>query len=234
MLDGHFRTPIERWMRPVGVSVKRAGISADAVTVAGLVMSIGCAFAVGSGALRLGVVLLALTGIPDTLDGAVAKASGTTSQRGAFFDSVSDRVTDALLFGAVAWYLASQPDPGYRPIVAFAAFATATLPSYIRAKADALGLVAKGGLVERAERFLILGAGLLFDQLLIASLALLIALNLATAGQRFAKVWTEASRPLPQPRQRQRRRGSDTSPAVERWRARREANRARSGTRRNG
>ena len=82
MLDGHFRTPIERWMRPVGVSVKRAGISADAVTVAGLVMSIGCAFAVGSGAVRLGAVLLARPALPDPPPPAWATRTPGAAQRG--------------------------------------------------------------------------------------------------------------------------------------------------------
>ena len=121
MLDGRFRGQIETWVKPIGMSVKRAGIPADAITAIGLAMSVACAIAVGSGALRVGVILLALTGIPDTLDGAVAKASGTSSQRGAFFDSVSDRVTDALLFGGVAWYLSSLPDTSRQlPVLAFA------------------------------------------------------------------------------------------------------------------
>ena len=66
-------------------------------------------------ALRAGLLLLVLTALPDVLDGAVAKASGTASPRGAFFDSVVDRVSDALLLGGVAWYLAStQPRPHRR------------------------------------------------------------------------------------------------------------------------
>lgn len=236
MLDGRFRGQIETWVRPLGMSVKRAGIPADAITATGLLMSVACAIAVGAGALRLGVLLLALTGIPDTLDGAVAKASGTSSQRGAFFDSVSDRVTDALLFGGVAWYLASDADGSrYLPVLAFAAFATAVLPSYIRAKADALGLDAKGGLVERAERFVILGLGLLFDRFLVASLVVLVVLNMATAIQRFAKVWTHASKPQPMPRPataRRRPRSAATSPAAERWQARRAEARERARSRR--
>lgn len=237
MLDGRFRGQIETWVRPLGMSVKRAGIPADAITAAGLVMSVACAVAVGSGALRVGVLLLALTGIPDTLDGAVAKASGTSSQRGAFFDSVSDRVTDALLFGGVAWYLAGQTNQSrYLPVLAFAAFATAVLPSYIRAKADALGLDARGGLVERAERFVILGVGLLFDRFLVASLVVLIVLNMATAIQRFVKVWTQASKPQPLPRstspRRRARATTTTSPAAERWQARRAAARDRARARR--
>lgn len=234
MLDGRFRTQIERWFKPMGHSLKRAGIPADAITAVGLGMSVACAIAIGSGALSLGVLLLALTGIPDTLDGAVAKASGTSSQRGAFFDSVSDRVTDALLFGGVAYYLSTLPDASRQlPIVAFAAFATAVLPSYIRAKADALGLVAKGGLVERAERFIILGAGLLFDRFLVASLVLLIVLNLATSVQRFAKVWTSAGKPQPMPRsmERRRQRTAARSKAAERRIARRDAARERAALR---
>lgn len=236
MLDGRFRGQIETWVKPVGMSVKRAGIPADAITAVGLAMSVACAIAVGAGALRLGVILLALTGIPDTLDGAVAKASGTSSQRGAFFDSVSDRVTDALLFGGVAWYLASQTDQSrYLPVLAFAAFGTAVLPSYIRAKADALGLDARGGLVERAERFVILGAGLLFDRFLIAALVVLVVLNMATAIQRFVKVRNQASKPLPMPRPaaaRRRSRASTPSPAAARWQARRAEARERARTRR--
>jgi CDP-diacylglycerol--glycerol-3-phosphate 3-phosphatidyltransferase len=236
MLDGRFRSEIERWVRPVGMSVKRAGIPADAITAVGLAMSVACAIAVGAGALRLGVILLILTGVPDTLDGAVAKASGTSSQRGAFFDSVSDRVTDALLFGGVAFYLASRTAQSrYLPVLAFAAFATAVFPSYIRAKADALGLDAKGGLVERAERFVILGLGLLFDQFLVASLVVLIVLNLATAVQRFAKVWRTADKPqkiVRTPSARRRPRTSGESLAAERWRARRAEFRERSKARR--
>ena len=72
-------------------------------------MALGASLAIANGALRGGLVLLALTAIPDVLDGAVAKASGTASPRGAFFDSVADRFTDALLLGGVAWYLAIDP-----------------------------------------------------------------------------------------------------------------------------
>lgn len=236
MLDGRFRAPIERWMRPIGMSVKRAGIPADAITAVGLVMSVGCAVAIGAGWLGVGLVLLILTGVPDTLDGAVAKASGTSSQRGAFFDSVSDRVTDALLLGGVAWYLAADPaNSRYLPVLAFAAFATTSFPSYIRAKADALGIEAKGGLVERAERFVILGLGLLFEQLLIASLVVLIVLNLATSVQRFATVWTQASkpvRPVSERAARRRQRVDARSATAARWQARRAAARERARARR--
>lgn len=232
MLDGRFRSQIETWVRPVGMSVKRAGIPADAITCVGLAMSVGCAVAIASGSLTLGFLLLILTGIPDTLDGAVAKASGTSSERGAFFDSVSDRVTDALVFGGLAWHF-SVTSNGLLPVLAFAAFVTSVLPSYIRAKAEALGLKGGGGLVERAERFIILGLGLLFAPLLVASLFVMIALNLATAAQRFVHVWHEAAQPVTARSVRPaRRRSQGTSPAAERWKARRADARARARDRR--
>ena len=65
--------------------------------------------------------------------------------------------------------------------------------SYIRAKADALGFDARGGIVERAERFIILGLGLLFSPLLLIALAVIVVLNVITAGQRFVKVWNQAT-----------------------------------------
>lgn len=236
MLDGRFRSSIEVWTRPIGRSVRKTGVTADQVTFAGLVMSVLAAVTIGAGHLGWGCVLLALTGIPDTLDGAVAKASGTASQRGAFFDSTMDRVTDALLFGGVAFYLAGNPDYSPRTMMwAFAAFGTAVLPSYIRAKADALGLEAKGGFVERAERFIILGIGLVVEPLLVWTLVLLVALNTLTAVQRFAKVWTLADKPVVVPRStraRRKARVGTKTPASVRWEARRAAARERASARR--
>ena len=196
MFDGHWRTPVDRGLAPIGASLRRAGVTADTITVAGILMASAAAFAIGSGHLHLGLLLLILTGIPDALDGAVAKASGTSSSRGAFFDSVSDRLTDALLFGGVAWYLAST-EPGRIMMLPVALMAAAMLVSYQRAKAESLGFTAKGGLMERAERFIALGFGLLFSNLLIPVLWVMFVLTAFTAVQRFVKVWRQASGKAP-------------------------------------
>jgi CDP-diacylglycerol--glycerol-3-phosphate 3-phosphatidyltransferase len=197
MFDGRFRTEAEQALRPVGANLKRAGVTADQLTALGVVMAVAAAVAIGNGAFRAGLVLLALTALPDVLDGAVAKASGTASPRGAFFDSVSDRVTDALLLGGVAWYL-STTQPGRLAVLPLAVLAASMLISYERAKAESLGFDAKGGLMERAERIIALGVALLFDSLLVPILWVMLVLTVATAGQRFAKVWSQASsdRPL--------------------------------------
>ncbi len=192
MFDGNWRTAVDRALIPIGVSLRRTGISADAVTITGIAMAGAAAYFIGQGWFRWGVLFLALTGVPDALDGAVAKASGTVSDRGAFFDSVSDRLTDAILFGGVAWYLASN-EPGRIMMLPVAIMAAAMMVSYQRAKAESLGFDAKGGIMERAERFIVLGIGLLFNEVLIPILWVMFALTAFTALQRFAKVWRQAS-----------------------------------------
>jgi CDP-diacylglycerol--glycerol-3-phosphate 3-phosphatidyltransferase len=212
VFDGRWRTTVEQGVKPVGSALRRTGISADHLTATGLVMAGATAVAIGSGHLFVGLVLLGLAAIPDLLDGAVAKASGTASTRGAFFDSVADRVTDALVLGGIAWHFAVDRG-GLAPMLPFAVLGTSALISYERAKAESLGFNAKGGLMERAERIIVLAIGLAFPVLLVPVLWLMLATTLLTAGQRFVKVWKQASVELP------------TKPptrTTERWRAWRE------------
>ncbi len=75
----------------------------------------------------------------------------------------------------------------------FAVMAVSSVISYQRAKAESLGLSAKGGLMERAERIVLLCLGLLFEPLLIPVLWVMLALSAITAGQRFVKVWKQAA-----------------------------------------
>jgi CDP-diacylglycerol--glycerol-3-phosphate 3-phosphatidyltransferase len=209
MFDGRWRTSVEKGLRPVGANIRRTGVTADHLTGLGLVMAMAAAVAIGNGALRGGLLLLVLAAIPDLLDGAVAKASGTASSWGAFFDSVADRVTDALLLGGVAWYLASA-EGGHQAVLPLAVLAASMLISYERAKAESLGFNARGGLMERAERIVMLAFGLLFDSLLVPVLWVMLVLTMFTAVQRFVRVWQQASQPRP-------------APELSRWRGRRTA-----------
>jgi CDP-diacylglycerol--glycerol-3-phosphate 3-phosphatidyltransferase len=209
MFDGRFRAEAERTLKPVGAQLKRTGITADHLTVLGIVMAALAAISVANGALRLAFVLGVLAALPDVLDGAVAKASGTASSRGAFFDSVADRFTDALFLLGIAWYLSG--DGGRIALLPMAVLAASMLISYERAKAEALGYQAKGGLMERAERLVLLGLGLLFNQLLIPILWVMLVLTLVTAGQRFVKVWKQASDEVPARPMRDRPRARRTT-----------------------
>jgi CDP-diacylglycerol--glycerol-3-phosphate 3-phosphatidyltransferase len=226
MFDGRWRSTFEKGLRPLGTSIRRTGITANHLTTTGLVMAVAAAVTIANGWLRAGLLLLVLTAVPDVLDGAVAKASGTASPRGAFFDSVIDRISDALLLGGVAWYLDSTQG-GRVSILPLAVLAASMLISYERAKAESLGFDARGGLMERAERLVFLGFGLLFESLLVPVLWVMLLLTVFTAGQRFAAVWAQASAPQVQPlaaRWRSRRVARSTERA---WRRRSLASRRR-------
>jgi CDP-diacylglycerol--glycerol-3-phosphate 3-phosphatidyltransferase len=190
MLDQRWRAEFERGLQPVGVALRTAGVTADHLTATGLVMSAVTAVLIGSGRLGLGTVALVASALPDLLDGAVAKASGRASARGAFFDSVSDRVSDSLVLSGVAWYYAGRHP--HLAVLAVAVLALSSLISYERAKADSLGFDARGGLMERAERVVLLAFGLAFGVLTVA-LEIMAVLTAITAGQRFVKVWRQAS-----------------------------------------
>lgn len=222
MFDGNLRVPFDKAVAPVGAALQKIGVSPDFITAVGVAMSAACAAAIGTGHFFSAAVLLALTGLPDALDGAVAKAGGTSGPRGAFLDSVSDRVSDGLIFaGAAFWFLdGDNPRMAMLPI---ALLISASVVSYMRAKAESLGYDAKGGLMERAERFIALGIGLLFSSIFTAVLWLMLVLTLATAAFRFVKVWRQASQmpPLNPPRPLSRRRKAREGSLSQRARAQR-------------
>lgn len=195
MFDGKFRAPVDAAVKPLGAALRKTKLTPDHLTVVGLVVGAGAAVAVGSGRLRWGLLLVILAALPDLLDGALAKASNTSSQRGAFFDSTVDRVTDAFLLGGIAYYFATTEDPRLA-VLPFAVSAVSSVVSYQRAKAESLGLEAKGGLMERAERIVVLCIGLLIEPWLDGALVwilwgMLVLISI-TAVQRFVKVWKQA------------------------------------------
>lgn len=198
MLDGRWRHAVDRSTKPVGVALVRLHVTADVLTAVGLVMSAVTALVVASGHLVWGIVMLFPTGLPDLFDGPVAKVSGTASVRGAFFDSVADRLSDALLLGGVAWYLVARHH-GEAALLPLAILAVTQLISYQRAKAELLGLAAKGGLMERAERFILLGvcfmAGAVSVGAFVPALWVYLGLVSATAAGRFVRVWQDAEGP---------------------------------------
>ena len=196
MFDGKFRAPVDAAVKPLGAALRATRLTPDHLTVIGLLVGAASAVAVGAGHLRIGLVLVILAAVPDLLDGALAKASNSSSQRGAFFDSTIDRITDALLLGGIAYYFAETEDPRLA-VLPFAVSAVSALISYQRAKAESLGLDAKGGLMERAERIVVLCVGLFIEPWLDGALVWILwgmlVLITITAVQRFVKVWKQAA-----------------------------------------
>jgi CDP-diacylglycerol---glycerol-3-phosphate 3-phosphatidyltransferase len=192
MFDGRWRTAVDRTTGPVGETLHRHGITADVLTATGLVSATATAVLVASGHFHLAILFLIITGMHDLFDGPVAKAAGTASVRGAFFDSVTDRVADAVLMFGCAWYLLDR-DHGHIALLPMAILAVIALVSYERAKAESLGLSAKGGLMERAERMVLLGIAFISTVIFVPVLWIMLVLVSFTAVSRFVMVWNAAS-----------------------------------------
>lgn len=198
MFDGNLRKPFDAAVAPVGAGLQRIGVSPDVITGIGVLMAGACAVAIANGRFFLAFILLLATGIPDALDGAVAKAGGIAGPRGAFLDSVSDRLSDGLIFAGATWYYLVGDDPRMA-MLPVALLIASLLISYMRAKAESLGFDAKGGLMERAERFIALAVGLAISSLFTPVLILMLVLTIGTAVFRFHKVWVQASAGRPRP-----------------------------------
>ncbi len=190
MFDGRWRASFQQGQKPIGANIRRTGSTADHLTAAAVVLAGAAAVAIGNGALRAGLLLLVLCALPDLLDGAVAKASGSAGPRGAFFDSVVDRLSDAaVLIGVVFWAAANGP-ARVAPLAA-GVLALSLAVSYVKARAQSLGFDCEVGIAERPERLIVLGAALVTG-LVEPGLWLLLAATAITVGQRVVHVWRQA------------------------------------------
>jgi CDP-diacylglycerol--glycerol-3-phosphate 3-phosphatidyltransferase len=137
----------------------------------------------------LAAVVFVLGSLLDILDGALARAGGKTTPFGAFIDSTTDRVSEGFMLTAIAWVLATTHHPVF-VAVAVAAVAGSFLVSYTRARAEALGLRGDVGIGSRAERVVVITAGLVLAPwgVLPWSLVLLACTAWITVGQRVLHV----------------------------------------------
>ena len=139
--------------------------------------------------LLIGGVLVLVAGLFDILDGALARFTNRTTRFGALLDSTFDRLSEALLlFGLLILYLNS--DYTIEILLIFGVMVGSFLISYIRARAEGLGIECKTGLFTRAERVIILALGLIVNQVLIA-LIILAVFTFITVVQRLVHVWQQ-------------------------------------------
>jgi CDP-diacylglycerol---glycerol-3-phosphate 3-phosphatidyltransferase len=176
--------------------LEEAKVTPDALTISGVALCIAGSVAVffeyaGWGFYWLGAVLFVIGSVLDVLDGALARSRGIGSPFGAFLDSTVDRVGEGFMIGAIGLVL-MRHDQVWGVGLAFAAVAGSFLVSYARARAEALGLRGDVGLGSRAERVVVITAGLvlapLHEFLLPAAIALLTATAWMTVVQRVLAV----------------------------------------------
>ncbi len=140
-------------LAPVVSLFLRLGISPDAVTLVGtLGVAAGALVFFPQGMLWQGVVFITAFVFSDLVDGQMARQSGRSSVFGAFWDSTLDRVGDAAVFGGLLLFFAGPGDSYLYLCLSLYCLAAGSLTSYARARAEALGLDAKGGIAERADR----------------------------------------------------------------------------------
>jgi CDP-diacylglycerol--glycerol-3-phosphate 3-phosphatidyltransferase/CDP-diacylglycerol--inositol 3-phosphatidyltransferase len=148
-----FRAFWTKVFSPVARLFLRLGISPDAVTVVGTVgVCAGALIFFPRGQMLVGVLVITAFVFSDLIDGHMARLSGSASKWGAFLDSTLDRFGDAAIFAGLAMYYVGPGDSEPLTALALYCLVMGSVTSYARARAEALGMQAKGGIAERADR----------------------------------------------------------------------------------
>jgi len=197
VLNAKIRGIWDKGMKPVGGFIGRSGVTPNQITLLGVVVQAVVSYLIVRDRLTEAGFVLIAAALLDTVDGAVAKARGLTSKFGAFLDSTMDRLSDALVFLPIAWLYLAEPaadraDQEWVAAVAFAALVLSFLVSYAKARAEGLGFDCNVGLIERAERLIIMIVALVFNDLLPAALVVLALASLVTLVQRMVHVHKQA------------------------------------------
>jgi CDP-diacylglycerol--glycerol-3-phosphate 3-phosphatidyltransferase len=153
------RAIVSHVVLPTARFLLRAGVSPNAVTVAGTVGVLFGAYLGAIGELFWGTVVVTSFALTDALDGTMARMRGGAAKFGALLDSSMDRIADGAVFGAVVYYMARQGNPYGGTVAALLSLVAGQVVSYVKARAQSLGLDADVGIAERLERLLVLGAG---------------------------------------------------------------------------
>src|SRR3954462_14928199 len=206
MLGVNARPKVAKVLAPVVARLARAGVTPDMVTLTGTLGSIaGAVFLIGTGHLFWGAFTVTLLVLLDLLDGALARARGGGSLFGAVLDSTGDRAADAAIFGALVWWYSGAGDNRLLVLLALVCLVLGVLTSYVKARAEGVGLTCDVGIVERLERLLLVlfGTGLSglgVPYALHVALWLLVAGSAVTVAQRTLAVRRAAAgAPLPVP-----------------------------------
>ncbi len=182
---------MRRWGRvivdPIARITGQTGISPNAVTFIGFLLTAVVASLLAGGYLQLAGILLIVAAFFDAIDGSMARQLQRTTPFGAFLDSTTDRFSEAVLFLGVLIHF--QEKGAYTGVIlTYIAIVGSLMVSYTRARAEGIGISIKGGLLTRFERIVVLIAGLLLNQLTI-TLWILAVLTNFTALQRIWLTW---------------------------------------------
>jgi len=192
MLDVRARKKVSRVVDPVARLLARTGATPTMVTITGLALSVAGSVLIASGRLAVGATILGAGAALDILDGVLARVTGTESSRGALLDSFTDRVGEVAMWTGLAFYLGERAEAALVTL-SIVAVCGSLLTPYLRAKAEALGIEGKGGLMGRAERLLVFGFGVGLEgaglPTLEAAIWIVAVGAWVTVIQRFVRTW---------------------------------------------
>jgi CDP-diacylglycerol---glycerol-3-phosphate 3-phosphatidyltransferase len=157
------RPVVEKVIAPTVRGLARGGVTPDLITVVGTLGAVaGSVLLFGTGQLFWGTVVVTVSVLLDLLDGALARARGGGTVFGAVLDSVGDRAADAAIFGALIWWYSGAGNNRLLVLLALLCLVLGVLTSYIKARAEGVGIACNVGIVERLERLLLVlfGTGL--------------------------------------------------------------------------
>ncbi|UCH51459.1 MAG: CDP-alcohol phosphatidyltransferase family protein [Chloroflexota bacterium] len=186
------RRTAARWItEPLKTVLVKSRLKPNNLTWIALAISIIAAGAIAANQLLIGGILVLLSGLFDILDGALARLTNQATRFGALLDSTFDRISDAIVFlGLLALFIRSEAV--LEVVLIFLALISALLTSYVRARAEGLGINCSVGLFTRTERVIILALGLLLSPLckfsILIVLVVMIVLGFITVGQRLVYV----------------------------------------------
>lgn len=174
----------------VGLS-NRLNVHPNTFTTVGFFAGCVAAYFVAVGSLRTAACLILLSGVFDNIDGKLARYSGKVSKFGALYDSTMDRYSEVIFFFGMAFYFIKNG--WYLTSVAVAVgLGGSLMVSYVRARAEGLGFECTVGILQRAERLLLLGlGGLIHLYTLVAAIWIVAVMSNVTAIHRIIHVWRE-------------------------------------------
>lgn len=191
MLSKYGRGWIATPLTYIARGLEATGISPNALTVIGFLLTLVVATVLAMGNLFAGGLLLIFAALFDTLDGALARHSQQVTVFGAFLDSVMDRYSEAVtLIGLMVFYT-TQPDASLNILLLAATLAGSLMVSYTRARAEAVNIECKEGFFQRTERIVVLIIGLLTGWMAPVLWVLAIFTNF-TALQRIVDVYRKS------------------------------------------
>jgi phosphatidylglycerophosphate synthase len=181
VIDTRVRPRVTRFLEPIGKALAAVGVTPTMMTAIGLGIVIVGAILIASDALRTGAIVVLIGSLLDGLDGSIARASDSVTARGAFLDSVFDRIGEIAAFAGLG---VAFVDNERILLLVVLAIGGAMLVPYIRSRAEAEGFNGKGGLMGRAERILLFTVGLILG-LVEPMLWIFVVLVWITALMRF-------------------------------------------------